>query len=146
MITIGLWSYLGDNCIQHFHLGRYMVRFTVGNLVLQPGASWAIKCDFPTYIRQYTSQNEDFEYGYPHSNALLQFRLETERWRHTSSNEMWRNWWRRTISCCKYLMLSNQRSHYKSKCIRIKTERGTTTDGCWTPNHRHTIASTWALG
>ena len=25
----------------------------------------------PAYIRQYTSTNEHFEYGYPHSNALL---------------------------------------------------------------------------
>ena len=36
--------YLGDNHIQNFHLGRY--------------------------IRRYTSPNEKFEYGYPHSNAL----------------------------------------------------------------------------
>ena len=38
-------TYLGDNCIQNFHLGRYIVGYTVGN----------------------------FEYGYPHSNALLTF-------------------------------------------------------------------------
>ena len=25
---------LGDNCIQNFHLGRYIVGYTVGNLVL----------------------------------------------------------------------------------------------------------------
>ena len=24
---------LGDNCIQNFHLGRYIVGYTVGNLV-----------------------------------------------------------------------------------------------------------------
>ena len=30
-------------------------------------------------IRRYTSPNENFEYGYPHSNALLQFRLKYER-------------------------------------------------------------------
>ena len=29
--------------------------------------------DFWTYIRRYTSPNENFEYGYPHSNALLTF-------------------------------------------------------------------------
>ena len=28
-----------------------------------------------------TSPNENFEYGYRHSNALLQFRLELERWK-----------------------------------------------------------------
>ena len=26
--------YLGDNCIQKFHLGRYIIGYTVGNLVL----------------------------------------------------------------------------------------------------------------
>ena len=26
---------LGDNCIQNFYLGRYIVGYTVGNLVLQ---------------------------------------------------------------------------------------------------------------
>ena len=35
--------------------------------------------DFRKYIRRYTSPNENFEYGYPHSNALLQFHLELER-------------------------------------------------------------------
>ena len=39
--------YLGDNCIQIFHLGRY--------------------------IRRYTSPNEKFEYVYPHSNVLFDF-------------------------------------------------------------------------
>ena len=39
-------------------------------------ASGAVKRDFRTYIRRYTSPNEKFEYGYPHSNALLQFRLK----------------------------------------------------------------------
>ena len=28
---------------------------------------------------EYTSPNENFEYGYPHSNALLQFELKLER-------------------------------------------------------------------
>ena len=70
---------LGDNCIQNFHLGRYIVGFTVGNLVLRGPASGAVKRDFRTYIRRYTSPNENFEYGYPHSNALLQFELKLER-------------------------------------------------------------------
>ena len=65
--------YLGDNCIQNFHLGRYIVEYTVGNLVLRRRASGAVKRDFRTYIRRYTSSNENFEYGYPHSNALLTF-------------------------------------------------------------------------
>ena len=45
---------LGDNCVQNFHLGRYIVGYTVGNLVLQRRASGAVKHDFRTYIRRYT--------------------------------------------------------------------------------------------
>ena len=67
---------LGDICIQNFHLGRYNVGYTVGNLVLQRRASGAVKRDLGAYIRLYTSPNENLEYGYPHSNALLQFHLE----------------------------------------------------------------------
>ena len=33
---------LGDNCIQNFHLGRYMVGYTVGNLVLRRRVSGAV--------------------------------------------------------------------------------------------------------
>ena len=69
---------LGDNCIQNFHLGRYIVVYTVGNLVLQRRVSGAIKRDFRTYIRRYTSPNENFEYGYPHSNVLLTFSLQKD--------------------------------------------------------------------
>ena len=59
-------NYLEDNCTQKFHMGRYIVGYTVGNFV---------KRDFRTYIRRYTSPNENLEYGYPHSNALLTFSL-----------------------------------------------------------------------
>ena len=41
----------------------------------------AIKRDFWTCIRRYTSPNENFEYGYPHSNVLLQFGLKLERYK-----------------------------------------------------------------
>ena len=51
----------------------------MGNLVLWRGASGAVKCNFRTYIRQYTSPNENFECDYPHSNALLQFSLKLKR-------------------------------------------------------------------
>ena len=68
--------YLGDNCIQNFHLGMYIVGYTVGNLVLRRRISGAVKRDFRTYIRRYTSPNENFEYDYPHSNALLTFSLQ----------------------------------------------------------------------
>ena len=71
--------YLGDNCIQSFPLGRYIARYTVGNLVLRVGVSGAVKHDFRKNIRRYTSPNENFEYGYPHSNALLQICLKLGR-------------------------------------------------------------------
>ena len=51
----------------------YIVGYTVGNLVLRRRVSGAVKRDFRTYIRRYTSPNENFENGYPHSNALLTF-------------------------------------------------------------------------
>ena len=71
---------LGDNCIQNFHLMRYIVIYTVGNLVLRRRARGAVKRDFRTYVQRYTSPNENIEYGYPHSNALLQFYLNFERY------------------------------------------------------------------
>ena len=40
---------LGDNCIQNFHLGSYIVGYMVGNLVLWRPASRAVKRDFRTY-------------------------------------------------------------------------------------------------
>ena len=67
---------LGVNCIQNFHLARYIVGYMVGNLDLRRRASGAVKRDFRTYIRRYTSPNENFEYVYPHSNAHLQYRLK----------------------------------------------------------------------
>ena len=48
---------LGDNCIQNFHSGMYIVEYTVGNLVLRPRTSGAIKREFRTYVRQYSSPN-----------------------------------------------------------------------------------------
>ena len=125
-----LFYYLGDNCIQYFHLGRYIVRYTVRNLVLRRRASGAVKRDFRTYIRPYTSPNENVEYGYPHSNALLQFCLKFEHrkphyaTRHPTKYDviddvnMFPAVYRR-IYCRKFLTLSNQTSHYKSKCIRM---------------------------
>ena len=73
-----VYNQLGDNCIQNFHLGRYIVGYTVGNLVLRRRVSGAVKRDFRTYIRRYTSPNENFEYGYPHSNALITFSLQKD--------------------------------------------------------------------
>ena len=52
--------------------------YTVRNLVLRWRTSGAVKRDFQTYIRWYTSPNGNFEYGYPHSNAIQHFCLELE--------------------------------------------------------------------
>ena len=70
-ITLFETSDLGDNCIQNVHLGRYIVGYMVGNFVLRRRVSGAVKCNFRPYNRQYTSPNEHFEYGYPHSNAIF---------------------------------------------------------------------------
>ena len=67
-------KYLGDNCIQIFHLGRYIVGYTVGNFVLRRRVSGAVKHDFRPYIRRYTTPNEKFEYSYPHSNVLFNYK------------------------------------------------------------------------
>ena len=123
-------SCLGDNYIQYFHFGRYIVGYMVGNLVLRRRASRAVKRNFQTHIQRYTSPNENVEYGYPHSYALLQFRFKFERYkpqnaaRHPKKYDaindvkMFPAVYRR-ICCRKFLTPSNQKSRYKSKCIRI---------------------------
>ena len=63
LLLFFLENHLGDNCIQNFHLGRYIVGYTVRNLVLRQSRSGGVKRDFRTYIRGYTSLNENFEYG-----------------------------------------------------------------------------------
>ena len=71
---------LGDNCIQNFIRGGISsdIRLSVGN--------------FRTYIPQFAFPNENFEYGYPHSNALLQFPLK--------------------LKCCK----QHKAAHHPTKC------------------------------
>ena len=68
---------LGYNCIQFFHLGRYIVGYTVRYFVLRQRVSEGVIHDFGPYIRRYISPNENFEYGYPHSN--VQFNLYTSK-------------------------------------------------------------------
>ena len=51
---------LGDNCIQNFHLGRYIAGYTVGNVVLPRRASGAVKRESER-ISDDTSPNENFE-------------------------------------------------------------------------------------
>ena len=73
---VKFWASFRGYLYSKFHWGRYIVGYTVGNLVLRRRVSGAVKRDFRTYIRRYTSPNENFEYGYPHSNALLTFSLQ----------------------------------------------------------------------
>ena len=92
--------------------------------------SGAVKRDSRPYIRPYTSPIENFEYGYPHSNAILQFCLKLEHCKlhkaayHPTKCDvinginLFLTVYRR-IYCRTLLMLSNQMSRYKSKCIRI---------------------------
>ena len=117
---------LGDNCIQNFHLGRYIVGNMVWNLVLRRRASSAVKRDIRKYIRRYTSPNENFEYGYPHSNALLKkehCKPDKATCRQTKCDvindvKLFLTVYHR-IYCRKFLTLSNQTSRYICKCIRI---------------------------
>ena len=110
-----LCYHLGDNCIQHFLLGSFIVGYTVGNLVLQQHASGALNRDFRTYIRRYTSPNENFEYGHLHSNALLQFPFKLKSCKpHKAAFQHCV-----TYILSQFLTLSNQTARNKSKRIRI---------------------------
>ena len=75
---------LGDNCIQNIHLGRYIVDYMVGNFILRGCVRGAVKRNFRPYNRRYTSPNEHFEYGYPHSNAL--FNIYSSKTQHFAPN------------------------------------------------------------
>ena len=102
----------------------------VGNKFYWRHAGRVVKCDFRTYIHRYTSSNKNFEYGYPQSNAHLRIDLKLERCKphkaacHPMKGDLYDDlklfstvYCR--IYCRKFLMLSNQISGYKHKCIRI---------------------------
>ena len=102
----------------------------MGNLVLRQCASLAVNRDFRTYIRRYTSPNENFEYSYPHSNALLPFHPKLEHFKlcnaacHPRKCDIINDvklfpTVYGMIYCRKFLTLSNQKSRFKGKCIRI---------------------------
>ena len=113
---------LGDNCIQNFHLRRYIVGYMGGNLVLRRCASGVVKRDFRTYIRRYTFPNENFEYVYPHAYALLQFCLKFERCKPQKAA--------RHLTICNVIndvkqsesqifdVIQSDVARYKNKCIR----------------------------
>ena len=88
-------------------------------------------CDPTIYQRIYISPNEKFEYGYPHSNALLQSCLKLERYKPHKATinptkcglindvKLFRVVYHRIYSICHKFLTSNQTLYYKSKCIRI---------------------------
>ena len=86
-----VWYNKGITVFKIFHLGRYIAGYTVRNSVLRQRARGAIKQDFRMYLRPYTSPNEIFEYGYPQSNALLQFRHKLKRYKPYKSHVFQRN-------------------------------------------------------
>ena len=144
IVTFILWrdsiyrvvSFRG-NCIQNFHLRRYIVGYMVGNFVLRRRVSGAVKRNFRPHKRQYTSPNEHFEYVYTHYNALFNIysskaQYFAPNWSFVSkvkqlcqpitrdvtydvgtSTVYRRIYWR------KFLTLTNQTSRYIRKCIRI---------------------------
>ena len=130
-------AHIGDNCIQNVNLGRYIVGYMVGNFVLRRRVSGSVKRNFRPYNQWYTSPNEHFEYGYPHSNALFNIystksQYFAPNWSFVSNVKQLRQqitsdvtydvgaqtvyrriYWR------KFLTLSNQTSRYIRKCIRM---------------------------
>ena len=109
----------------------------VGNFVIRRRVSGAVKRNFRPYYRWYTSPNEHFIYGYPHSNALFNIFFSSKaqhfapNWSFVSNVKQQRQpitsdvavpmvyrriYWR------NFLTLSNQTSRYIRKCIRMMDE------------------------
>ena len=55
----------GDNHIQNFNFGRFIVVYMVGNHILWLRSRITVKLNSRPYIRRYTSPNENLEYSYP---------------------------------------------------------------------------------
>ena len=67
-------DYLGDDCIQIFHFGWYIIGYKVGKFVLRRRISGAVKHNCRPSIRRYTAPNEKFEYCYLHSYVLFNYK------------------------------------------------------------------------
>ena len=105
-------DHFGDYCYQNFLLGRYIVRYTVGNLVLQQCESRTVKHYFRSYIRQYTSPMKSLDMVIP---ILMHLWCFVSNWSVASGikpHVIQRN-------CGNFLTLSNQMLHSKIKYIRI---------------------------
>ena len=125
-----------------FSFGEVYRRIYGRKLNLRRRVSGAVKRDFRTYIRRYTSPNENFEYGYPHSNALLIFFLKNtvklyfvapirpaaasciyslvSQWKAKLRNDVGFPTVYRRLYCRRFMTLSNQTSRYICKCIRMQ--------------------------
>ena len=93
-------SYLGDNCIQNFHLWRYIVGYTYGRkFSFTATRKRSRKTWFPNVYPTIYLPKWNFEYGYPHSNALITFSLQKD-----SEN----------VLCCAY----TSSDHCDASCIK----------------------------
>ena len=70
----------GDNCIQICHLWRYIVGYTVGNIVLRQRVSGAVKHDFRPYIWRYTFPNDSWNTVIPIHMYVLTFTPVRRYW------------------------------------------------------------------
>ena len=67
-------AFISGITFQNVYFGRYIF----GNSVLQRHVRGDVKWDFQMYIQRYTSLNKNFEYDYPHSNALSNIFLKKD--------------------------------------------------------------------
>ena len=114
---------LWNNCTQNFHLGRCIVRYTVGNLVLPRRASGVVKRNFRMYIRRYTYPKEYLNMVIPilmHFCSLVSNRSVASRKTKKCDVKLFPTVYGRIYMYCrKFLTLSKPISRYKSKCIRM---------------------------
>ena len=105
-------------------MGRYIVRYTVRNLVLRLYVSGAVERDFRTYIRRYTTQNKN-------NNMVIPILMNYQHFPFIKTVKMYfvapicpaddaefATVYHRTY-CHKFMTLSNQTSRYICKCIRM---------------------------
>ena len=128
MDYVSLYCILGITIFKIFTWGRISSDIRSKINILGHGA---VKPDFPHIYPTIYLPNENFEYDYPLSNALLRFCFKFERCkqqnvvRHPTicdiidDVKLFHTVYRR-IYCRKFMTLGIQVSRYKIKCIRIK--------------------------
>ena len=95
----------------------------IGNLVLRRPVSGAVKRDFRTYIRRYTSPNEIFSFKMYFVALIRCIYSLVNQWKATLRNDVGFPTVNRRIYCRKFMTLSNQTPRCICKCIRIKIVR-----------------------